>query len=230
MEVEVLQVLELGLAGREQLLADLNVGVHRAADIEQDQQLHRVAPLRSHLNVEQASIARGVVDGAVDVQFVRRALTGELAQAAQGDLDVARTEFDLIVEVLVFALVPDLHRLALAFAGIADADAFGVVAAGAERAGAAGTDPLVAAGMAFLLLFETLLELLDQLVQPAEGLDLRTLLVRQAALELLAQPVFGDQRFEVLVEILQALEVGTEGPVELVEVALVLTITVRARK
>ena len=83
--------------------------------------------------------------------------------------------------------------------------------------------------MAFLLLFETL-ELLDQLVQPAEGLDLRTLLVRQAALELLAQPVFGDQRFEVLVEILQALEVGTEGPVELVEVALVLTITVRARK
>ncbi len=64
-EVEVLQVLELGLAGREQLLADLHVGVHRAADVEQQQQLHGVAPFRAHLDVEQAGIAGGVVDGAV---------------------------------------------------------------------------------------------------------------------------------------------------------------------
>ncbi len=70
-EVEVLQMLELGLARREQLLADLHVGVHRAADVEQQQQLHRVAPLRAHLDVQQAGILGGVVDGAVDVEFFR---------------------------------------------------------------------------------------------------------------------------------------------------------------
>jgi hypothetical protein len=76
--------------------------------------------------------------------------------------------------------------------------------------------------MALLLFLEAFLELLDQLVQAAEGLDLRLFLVGQQALELLAQPFLGDQRLEVVVELLQALEVGAEGPVELVEVALVL--------
>lgn len=83
--------------------------------------------------------------------------------------------------------------------------------------------------MALLLFLEAFLELLDQLVQAAEGLDLRLFLVGQQALELLAQPFLGDQRLEVVVELLQALEVGAEGPVELVEVALVLTMMVRAR-
>ncbi|EXF47340.1 hypothetical protein BAY1663_00011 [Pseudomonas sp. BAY1663] len=150
------------------------------------------------------------------------ALAGELAQAAQGDLDVARAQLDLVVEVLVLALVPDLDRLALALAGVADADALGVVAARAERAGTAGTDPLVAAGMALLLFLETFLEFLDQLVQASERLDLCALLVAQAAFELLAQPVFRDQGLDVPVEVLQALEVGAEGPVELVEVTFVL--------
>src|SRR5690606_25144438 len=138
------------------------------------------------------------------------------------DFDVARAQFDLVIEVLVFALVPDLHRAALALAGIADANAFGVVAAGTERAGAAGADPLVAAGVAFLLFFQAFLEFLDQLVQSAERLDLRALLFAQAALEFLAQPFLGNQRLQMLVEALQAIEVGAEGPVELVEVAFVL--------
>src|SRR5690606_3010064 len=99
----------------------------------------------THADVEQAAVPGGVVDGAVDVELFRRALAGELAQAAQGDLDVAGAQFHLVVQVLVFALVPHLHRPALALAGVADADAFRVVAAGAERAGAAGADPLVAA-------------------------------------------------------------------------------------
>ncbi|MCY1284770.1 hypothetical protein D9M70_336870 [compost metagenome] len=163
-----------------------------------------------------------MVDGAVDVQLFRRAFAGELAQAAQGDLDVAGAQLDLVVEVLVLALVPDLHRPALALAGVADADAFRVEAAGAERTGAAGADPLVAAGVALLLLLEALLELLDQLVQAAEGLDLRALLVGQHALELLAQPFLGNQRLEVVVELLQTVEVGAERAVELIEMALVL--------
>jgi hypothetical protein len=147
-----------------------------------------------------------VVDGAVDVQLFGRALAGELAQAAQGHLDVARAQFHLVVEVLVLALVPDLDRLALALAGIADANAFRVEAAGAERAGAAGADPLVAAGVAFLLLFQAFLELLDQLVQAAQGLDLRALFIGQRTLEFLAQPVFGDQRLNVVVELFQAVK------------------------
>ena len=142
-----------------------------------------------------------MVDGAVDIQLFRRAFAGELAQAAQGDLDVARAQLDLVVEVLVLALVPDLGGLALALAGVADADALGVEATGAERAGAASADPLVAAGVAFLLLFQAFLELLDELVQTTQGLDLRALLVGQQALEFLAQPLFGDQRLEVVVEL-----------------------------
>jgi len=70
-----------------------------------------------------------VVDGAVDVQLFGGAFTGELAQPAQGQLDVAGAQFDLVVEVLVLALVPDLYRLALALAGLADANAFRVEAA-----------------------------------------------------------------------------------------------------
>lgn len=76
--------------------------------------------------------------------------------------------------------------------------------------------------MTFLLFFKAFLELLDQLVQAAQGLDLGAFFIGQRTLEFLAQPVFGDQRFEVLVKVLQALEVGRERAVELVEMALVL--------
>ena len=78
-EVEVLQVLELGLAGREQLFADFDVGIHRTANVEQQQQLHGVAPLGAHLDIQQPGITRGVVDGAVDVQLFGGAFAGELA-------------------------------------------------------------------------------------------------------------------------------------------------------
>ncbi|MNJ73173.1 hypothetical protein D3C77_699330 [compost metagenome] len=70
-----------------------------------------------------------MVDGAVDVQFFGCTLARKLAQAAQCQLDVTRAQFDLIVEVLVLALIPDLDRLALTLASIADPNAFGVVPA-----------------------------------------------------------------------------------------------------
>jgi hypothetical protein len=44
-EVVELQVLELGLGGAEKLLAELDVAVHRAADVEEQQHLDRVAAL-----------------------------------------------------------------------------------------------------------------------------------------------------------------------------------------
>ncbi|MNF87158.1 hypothetical protein D3C84_696170 [compost metagenome] len=76
--------------------------------------------------------------------------------------------------------------------------------------------------MAFLLFFQALLELLDELVQPTQGLDLRTFLIGERTLELLAQPILGDQRLQVFVEFVQPVEIGSERPVELVEVAFVL--------
>ncbi|MCY1542737.1 hypothetical protein D9M68_785000 [compost metagenome] len=75
--------------------------------------------------------------------------------------------------------------------------------------------------MLFLLLLEALLELLDQLVEAAEALDLGLLFLGEVLLEFLAQPLLGDHRLEEVVELVEALEVGAEGAVEFVEVALV---------
>ena len=136
MEVEELEVLELGARRREQLLADADVGVHRAADVEEQQHLHRVVPLRDHLDVEIARVARRRADRVGQVELDRGALAGELAQPAQRDLDVARAELDRVVEVLELALVPDLDGAAVAVLVLADAHAFGIVAVGAERRGA----------------------------------------------------------------------------------------------
>src|SRR4029077_6471313 len=96
----------------------------------------------------------------------------ELPQSPQRHLDVAGAELDGIVEVAVFALVPDLDRAAVAALLLADADALGVVAVGAEGGGAAGADPLRAALVAAFLLFQPLLERLHQLVPAAERRDL----------------------------------------------------------
>ena len=40
----MLHVLELGAGGREQLLRGLDVPVHGATDIEEQQDLHRIVP------------------------------------------------------------------------------------------------------------------------------------------------------------------------------------------
>ncbi|MPN44179.1 hypothetical protein SDC9_191740 [bioreactor metagenome] len=84
--------------------------VHRAADVEKEQHLDRVVAFRPQVQVEPAAVAGSAGDGAVEVEFARRALAGEAAQSAQGDLDVAGAEFDLVVEVAVGALFPDLDR------------------------------------------------------------------------------------------------------------------------
>src|SRR5206468_9600015 len=52
------------------------------------------------------------------IELLGRAGAGELAQAAQRNLDVAGAELDLVVEVLELALVPDLHRAKIAVAEI----------------------------------------------------------------------------------------------------------------
>ena len=214
------QVLELAPGRREQLLAQLDVVVHRAADVEEQQHLHLVVALRAHQQVEPAGVLGRGRDGAVKIQFLGRALAGEAAQAPQRHLDVARAQLHRVVEIAVLALLPDLDGGPVAGRLRPDADAFRVVAVRAEGAGAAGADPFRSAGVALLLLLQPLLELLHQLV-PAERLQLGLLLGREVLLRQEAQPFLGDFCFQAG-DLLHPLEVLAEGAVELVVIRLVL--------
>ncbi len=86
------------------------------------------------------------------------ALAREPAQPAQRDLDVARVELDVAVEVAKRALVPDLDRAARAAAVLPDPDALRVVAVCAEGTRAAGADPLRPALVPLALLGQPLLQ------------------------------------------------------------------------
>src|SRR4029077_19514836 len=111
--------------------------------------------LGAHVHVEIAVVG-GFPDGGVEVEFVRCAGARKLAQPSQRDLDVADAELDIAVEILEFAAIPHLHGAEIAVLLLADADAFGIVAMGAERRGASGADPFVAALMTALLFAQPL--------------------------------------------------------------------------
>ena len=68
-----------------------------------------------------------------EIELVGRARARELAQPPQRHLDVARAEFDIAGEILELALVPDLDCALMPALVLADADAGGIVAIGAER-------------------------------------------------------------------------------------------------
>src|SRR3954453_11061463 len=191
-EVEEFEVLELGRRGGEQFLAEPDVRVHRAADVEEEEQLHRIVPLGAHLDVEPA-LARGAVDRAVHVELLGGALAGEAAEPPQRDLDVPPAELDRGIEVPELALVPDLDRQSVAPALLADPDAFRIVTVGAERRGSRGPDPLAPALVPPLLLLEPLLQRLHDLFPRAERADLLHLLGGEIELGDLPQPVLGDR-------------------------------------
>ena len=221
-EVVVLHVLEFVLGGGEQPLAGAHVVVHGAADIQQQQDFHPVAPFRAHLDIEIPGVAGGLADGAVEVELIRYPFPGETAQPTQRHLHVAGAQFLGVVQVLVFPFLPHLHGAALAPPGVADAHPFRVVAAAAEGRGAAGADPLVAAVVLPLLLLEPLLQRFQHFVQAAERLDQRFLLLGQLIFQLPAQPVVGNLGQELVPGHLDALKELAEHPVEAVEVFLVL--------
>src|SRR5215218_1791128 len=68
--------LEFRPRGGEQLLGQLHVVVHRAADIEEEQHLHRVVPLRHHLQIQRAGVVGGGADRVRQIELGRRALAG----------------------------------------------------------------------------------------------------------------------------------------------------------
>jgi len=81
-EVEVDQVLEFGTCSREQFLADTHVVLHRAADIDEQQELHGIVPLGHELQIEPAGIVRGRFYSAVEIELFGCTLAGELPQPA----------------------------------------------------------------------------------------------------------------------------------------------------
>ena len=110
---------------------------------------------------------RGALDGAVKIEFVRRAGAREFAQAAKCDLDIARAELDVAGEILEFAFVPDLHRAEIAVLVLTNAHALRIVTVGAERRSARRADPLLAALMAAALFGEPLPQYFEKLVETA---------------------------------------------------------------
>ena len=150
-EVEMLHVLELGLGGREQFLDELDVPIHRAADVEEQEHLDGVSPLRTQPDVEIALLGRSP-DGRVEIKLLGGPGPGEFSQAAKRDLDVARPELDFSVEILEFALVPHLDGAKIPVSLLADADAFRIIAIGPKGRGACRADPFRAALMTPLLL------------------------------------------------------------------------------
>ena len=196
--------------------------VHRAADVEQQQNLDHVAPLRLHLDIEPAPRARGGIDGALERQFVGRPVPREFAQAPQRDLDVACAEFDLVVQIGELAPVPDLYGAAVAPALLPDAHTLGVEAMRAERGCARGADPFAASLMAFLLLLETLLQRLHQLLPAAQAFHGGLLLVGEIADRQPREPVLGQLPLQLGEYVLDALEMLGECSVEAVIVLFVL--------
>src|SRR5262249_7547095 len=167
----------------------------------------------------EVAFVGSALDGAVEVELLRRTGAGELAQPAQRNLDVAGAELDLVVEVLELAPVPDLHGTEVAVPVLADAHALGVVAVGAAGRGAGGAVPFLAALGAPLLLAHALAKKPEQLVQPADRLDLSLLLLGQIFLGELLEPRRRDFRGERFGDQLQPLEHVAEHAVELVEIA-----------
>ncbi|OIQ70482.1 hypothetical protein GALL_479070 [mine drainage metagenome] len=170
----------------------------------------------------EIAVVGGLLDRGVEIKFVGRAGAGEFAQAPQRDLDVADAELDIAVEILELAFIPHLHGAEIAVLLLADEDAFRVVAMRAERRGAGGADPFIAALMAALLFLQPLAKRLHELV-PAHRLDLLLLFLGEVFFGEFLQPFGGNVRLLHGVEqALEPLEHGAEHPIELVEIALVL--------
>ena len=94
MEVEVSEVLELETGRREQLFGGLDVPVHRAADVEEEQNLDGVAALGAQLDIKIALLRR-FPDRIVEIQLLGGARARKTAQPPQRDAHVADPELDI---------------------------------------------------------------------------------------------------------------------------------------
>ena len=102
-----------------------------------------------------------------------------LRRAQHAALSDAEAPVRIARQIAELPLIPHLHRRFVAAALLADTHALGVIAISAERRGAGGADPFITALVALLLLREALAQGFHQLLEAAEGLDLRLLLLGQ---------------------------------------------------
>ena len=220
-EVEKLQMLEFGPGRSKQGGHFADVVVHRAADVQKQQQFGGFAQLRAENQIQQAAVTGGAAERGVQVQPVAGTLAGKRPQPAQGNLHVARAQLCACVQVAEFALVPHLDGAPVARAILADADTGRIVAIGTERAGAAGADPFVAALMPLVLLGQPFLERAHQLI-PAHALKGGLFFGAQVLFDQLAQPVFGNLALQVFQSVTDAVEVGSKNAVKAVVVLFIL--------
>src|SRR5262249_18016789 len=120
-----------------------------------------------HDDLELAERPRRSVDGGFDVELLLEALTRELAELPQRDLDLPDVEHEVRTIRTVFAGVGHADCAGTTLAGRisrADAHAGGILSVISKRARTARADPLVAALVTLLLLPEALFEKLAHLL------------------------------------------------------------------
>ena len=198
--------------------------VHRAADIEKQQHFDRIAPLGAGFDIEVAMFGGGA-DGAVEVQFVIGAVAGPARRRFSATLMLRVPSSTVSSRLRNSRLSQTLTARWWRTFVLADAHAFGVVAIGAEGRGARGADPFDAALMSALLLLQTFFQRLHQFLEAAERLDLGLFGLGQVLLGHFFQPVRGQidgLQHSLQANRLQPFECCREGPVEFVEIALVL--------
>lgn len=200
------------------------MGIHAAADVEEQQYADNIAPLGPGAQVKPTMVCRGT-DRAVEVKFFSRPFARPAAQPSQRHLDRPGAKFNSVVEVAKLAPVPDLDGPAPARLGLAYPHAFGSVAPGTERRGSGRADPFGPPLVAALLLGQPLPQRLHELVEPVESRDLCSLFCCQEPLDHLCEPVGGQaKRFKHRCgrHRVETAEAFRKGAVEPVDVAFIL--------
>src|SRR5262249_6062893 len=126
-EIEMFEALELASRRRKEIFRRLDMPVHRAADVEEEQDFDGVAPLGPPAHVDIAALG-AAADRFVEVELLGRAFAREAAQAPERDFHGARAEGLVAVEILEVAPVPDFHGASHPALVLADAHALRVLA------------------------------------------------------------------------------------------------------
>ena len=99
---------------RQQRAYRLEIRIHGAADIHQEEQTHVVAPRRSEHQLDLTRVPTGFVDGLVDIELAGSAVAGHAAQFLERDLDLTDVERLVCSVVFEVTLLGDLHRRTIA--------------------------------------------------------------------------------------------------------------------
>jgi hypothetical protein len=107
------------------------MAIHGPANIEKGHDFDSIPTLRAHFDVEPALFGCAF-DRACQVQLIRCTVARKFTQAAQGDLDIARADFLITVEVFKDAFIPNFDSFPVTAFFLTDANAFGIVAISAK--------------------------------------------------------------------------------------------------